>query len=130
MWLRLFVTLACAGMSSCATKAPNYDSNATESLGRIIKKSVVDSRTQSRADQAGTSGMAGVIGYVGTTIASELFVKKTQIEIFEYRIRVSDGREVIVLSDYFANEVGDCVKVLESQMPSYPRFVSANDCQK
>lgn len=116
-------------ITGCATTSPSYDLNARESLGRITSKTQIGTRTQVRADsQNAGPAMASVLGAAGLALGDAL-QKKTSIAIYEYRISTVERREVIVVSDYFGSSVGDCVKVLESARPTYPRFVSALGCE-
>jgi hypothetical protein len=126
----LFPLLSLAmSLAGCATTPPNFDVDAKESLGRITEKTVAGGRTQARADSPSADALVGTIGIVGVAIADGLFQKKTQIAIYAYRIRTADGRQIVVASESFSNEVGDCVKVFESARPTYPRFVSAMGCE-
>ncbi len=74
--------------------------------------------------------LVGTIGLVGVAVADGLFQKKAQVAVYAYRIQTVDGRQATVTSVSFADEVGDCVKLLESPQPTYPRFMSASGCDK
>ncbi|OYU11603.1 MAG: hypothetical protein CFE38_12005 [Comamonadaceae bacterium PBBC1] len=116
-------------IAGCATTSPNYDPNARESLGRITSKRQIGAQTQVRADSHNAGpAIASVLGVAGLALGDAL-QKKTSIAIYEYRISTIERREVVVVSDYFANSVGDCVKLLESAHPTYPRFISAQGCE-
>ena len=111
----------------CAT-TPTYDSQAKESIGKIVAKAPRSTRTQPTADSYNAGPALAQFGILGWVVA-DLLQKKTDVTVYEYRIRTEDGGEVSVLTDYFANQVGECVKLLESSMPTYPRFVSHDICQ-
>jgi hypothetical protein len=116
-------------ISGCASRAPSYDSNARESLGRIISKTQVGEKIQARADSPNMgAALVGIYGGLGLVIGDAL-QKKTTLPVFEYRIKMVDGREVVAVSDYSRDSVGECVKVFESSQPTYPRFVSSDECQ-
>lgn len=111
------------------TTTPNYDSQAKESIGKIVAKAPSSTRTQPTADSYNAGpALASQFGILGLVLG-DVLQKKTDVTVYEYRIRTEDGREVSVLTDYFANQVGECVKLLESTMPTYPRFVSHDICQ-
>lgn len=113
----------------CANQTPSYDPNAVESIGRIISKMQVGAKIQARADSPNMGpALAASLGPVGLGIGDAL-QKKTTLPIFEYRIKTEDGREIVVFSDYSSDIVGQCVRVFESSRPSYPRFISSNECQ-
>ena len=126
----LLFTAASIWVSGCANTAPSYDINATESLGRIVSKNVMGVRNQAAADSwnAGPS-LVGLVGVAGLALGDAL-QKKTVVQVYEYRIRISPSKEVTALSDYSVHQIGECVKVFESQMPTYPRFVSDEGCEK
>ena len=125
--MRLIVGTALL-ITGCATTSPNYDLNARESLGRITTKTQIGTRKQVSADsQNAGPAMASVLGVAGLALGDAL-QKRTSIAIYEYRISTVERKEVVVVFDYFGSSVGDCVKVLESALPTYPRFVSAVDC--
>ena len=112
----------------CASHAPSYDPNALESVGRIVSKMQVGEKTQARADSPNMGpALAGSLGPVGLVIG-DVFQKKTTLPVFEYRIKTTDGREIVAMSDYSLNHVGQCVRVFESSRPTYPRFVSSDEC--
>lgn len=116
-------------ISGCANQAPSYDPNAVESIGRIISKTPVGTKNQARADSPNMGpALAASLGPIGLVFGDAL-QKKTTLQIFEYRIKTEDGREIIVFSDYSSDIVGQCVRVFESSRPSYPRFISSNECQ-
>lgn len=116
-------------MAGCASAPPNYDADARESVGRIIAKQGIAERTQVTADsQDATASLVGVLGPGLANVVGDALQKKTTIPIYGYTIRLVDGREVVVKSEYFASHVGDCVKLFESSRPGYPRFVSSGDC--
>ena len=118
-------------VTGCASTPPNYDPDARESVGRIIAKQVVAGRTQATADSFdATAVLVSVVGPVVAPIVGNALQKKTTIPIYGYTVRLVDGREVLVQSEYFASHVGDCVKLLESSRPGYPRFVSSGDCPR
>src|SRR5260221_319993 len=48
------------------------------------------------------------------------------IDLFEYHVKTADGRRLTVYSEYFAYKVGDCVTLLESSKPTYPRIAPAD----
>jgi hypothetical protein len=126
--MRLIVGTALL-ITGCATTSPNYDLKARESLGRITTKTQIGTRIQVSADsQNAGPAMASVLGVAGLALG-DVLQKRTSIAIYEYRISTVERREVVVVSDYFASSVGDCVKVLESALPTYPRFVSAVGCE-
>lgn len=129
MRIRVLISFVCIWISGCAATAPTYDPHATESLGRVVSKIPVGAKTQVQADSDNANGLEGVIGYVGVSIVNELVQKKTNITIYEYGIRMREGREVAVRTDFSTTKVGECVKVFESVMPTYPRFVSADGCE-
>ena len=111
--MRLIVGTALL-ITGCATTSPNYDLKARESLGRITTKTQIGTRIQVSADsQNAGPAMASVLGVAGLALGDAL-QKRTSIAIYEYRISTVERREVVVVSDYFASSVGDCVKVLES----------------
>jgi len=115
-------------LHGCASQAPSYDPNALETIGRIVSKKQAWEKTQARADSANAGpAIAAAIGPVGL-IVGDVLQKKTSVSVFEYRIISQDGREIIVISDYPFNHVGQCVRVFESSRPSYPRFVSSDEC--
>ena len=115
-------------VSGCASQAPDYDPNARESVGRIVLKTAVGERVQARADSPNMGpALAGGLGGLGLVIGAVL-QKKTTWPVFEYRISLEDGREVVATSDYSGDYVGKCVKVFESSQPTYPRFVSSDQC--
>jgi hypothetical protein len=128
---KLFVlnSIALFLLMGCASPTPGYDPNAKESLGRIIGKEIGQVRTQARADSFNAGpALVGTLGAVGIAIGDSL-EKKTQVPIFRYRIRAEDGREIEVHSEYAMNQVGDCVRLFESERPTYPRFTSADGCR-
>jgi len=120
------VMLLAAG---CATTTPNYDPQARESLGKIIAKDVAGARTQATADSYNPGpAFVGTLGVAGLMLGDAL-QEKTKVAVYEYRVRTEDGRVVSVYSDYANSQVGECVKLLESNRPSYPRFVSDGECR-
>lgn len=125
--MRLIVGTALL-ITGCATTSQNYHLNARESLGRITTKTQIGTRIQVSADSQNSGpAMASVLGVAGMALGDAL-QKRTSIAIYEYRISTVEQKEVVVVSDYFVSSVGDCVKVLESALPTYPRFVSAVGC--
>jgi hypothetical protein len=128
--MRIHALLAIVGIGifGCAA-TPAYDPQATESLGQIVSKTTVGTRTLPGDSGSAGPALVGVIGIAGLALVDALQTK-TKVPILEYRIRLSDGREVTVVTDYFASYVGDCVKVFESKMPTYPRFISGDGCAK
>lgn len=125
-WLCLIVLFA----AGCAARPPNYDPQARESMGRIVAKGVAGMRTQAAADSYNPApAFVAGMGVVGAQLLGDALEKKTSVPVHVYRIRTEDGREVSVLSDYSLSEVGECVKLLESNQPTYPRFVSNSGCR-
>lgn len=117
-------------LAGCATTTPNYDPQARESVGRIVAKGVAGARTQPAADSYNPApAFVAAIGLVGAQLLGDALEKKTSVPVHVYRIQTEDGREVSVLSDYSLSEVGECVKLLESSQPTYPRFVSHSGCR-
>lgn len=116
-------------LSGCAATAPNYDIDARESVGRIVVKNLSTTRSQARADTFNSGPILAVsLGIAGLALGDAL-QPKTDIPVYEFRIRTEDGREVSVFSEYFASHVGDCVKLLESSKPTYPWFISHTGCR-
>lgn len=112
----------------CASHAPSYDINALESIGRIVSKTQVGEKIQPRADSPNMGpALAGSLGPVGLVIG-DVLQKKTTLPVFEYRIKTTNGREIVAMSDYSLSHVGQCVRVFESSQPTYPRFVSSDEC--
>lgn len=122
----MLVLAALPWLSGCAGTQPTYDASARESLGRIVAKTVIGSRAQTRADSPNTSFMA-MYGALGMLVG-EAMRKTSELPVYEYRIRLADGREVRVATTYSANQAGECVKVFESPQPSYPRFITHDGC--
>ncbi len=116
-------------LSGCATPKPSYDINASESLGRIVSKTQVGGKTQQRADSPNLgAALAGTYGIAGLIVGGA-FDKTTTLPVFEFKILLLEGREVVAISEFSeANQVGDCVKVFESSQPTYPRFILSGDC--
>ncbi|MES2280796.1 MAG: hypothetical protein V4542_05225 [Pseudomonadota bacterium] len=126
-----YLLVAALLLSGCATPKPDYDINARESFGRIISRAQLGSKTQQRADSPNLgAALAGPYGIAGF-IAGSAFDKKTTLPIFEFRILLLEGREVVAVSEFAeTNQIGDCVKVFESDQPSYPRFIPSDECKK
>lgn len=116
--------------SGCATRPPNYDSQARESTGKIVAKGVAGTRTQASADSYNPApAFVAAMGVVGAQLLGDALEKKTSVPVYVYRIRTEDGRDVSVVSDYSLSEIGECVKLLESSQPTYPRFVAHSGCK-
>ncbi len=99
-------------------------------MGTIVSKGVAGTRTQAAADSYNPApAFVAAMGIVGAQLLGDALEKKTSVPVHVYRIRTEDGREVSVLSDYSLSEVGECVKLLESNQPTYPRFVSYSGCR-
>lgn len=123
--LALPLLVACAHAPTSGTDF--HDPAAKESAARVLKKDIV----------RGTIRLAGpsVPGtYVPVTMPSDATVfmnaaalpqRSGTIDVYEYRVRTSDGREVVVYSEQFSLEVGGCVIVQESRKASYPRIQRA-----
>ena len=58
----------------------------------------------------------------------EVFANRSTIDIFEYKVRLSDGAIVSIFSEYFAFDLGNCVKVFQSSAPTYPRMAPWSGC--
>lgn len=54
-------------------------------------------------------------------ISGDLF-GSAKIPIFEYVVEHSEGKQVQIFSEYFAYEIGNCVKLFLSDKPTYPRI--------
>jgi hypothetical protein len=116
-------------ITGCAATTPNYDPRARESFGKIVAKDVAGARTQATADSHNPGpAFVGALGVAGLMLGDAL-QEKTKVAVYEYRVRTEDGRLVSVYSDFANSRVGDCVKLLESSQPSYPRFISDDGCR-
>lgn len=124
-----YIFIAFLILSGCATPKPSYDINASESLGRIVSKTQVGGKTQQRADSPNLgAALVGTYGIAGLIVGSA-FDKTTTLPVFEFKILLLEGREVVAVSEFSgANQVGECVKVFESSQPTYPRFILSDEC--
>jgi hypothetical protein len=129
---RRAVALALASLVlSCATRDPNdyYDAAATESMGRIIAKQVIAVDRRPAADAKRTLFVPVTLGGIAYLVMlSNPMAATADIKIFEYVVRLADGTSTAVPSDYFAFEVGDCVRLLRSTRPTYPRIAPGWAC--
>ena len=132
MSARALPVLALSAMLiSCATRDPNdyYDAAATESMGRIISKQVVAVDRRPTAEVKGPLLLPVTVrGVSYLVMLSSPPADTANIKIYEYVIRTADGVTTSVLSEYFAFEVGNCVKLFKSSRPSYPRIAPGWGC--
>ena len=112
---------------ACASTPPTYDSNATETLVRITDKRLFAQHVQGDADKVGMQYMP-IYGVVGAVITNML-TKKQTINLYLYTVKTPSGRQVMVESEYPSFAIGDCMKVLESSQPNYPRLIRAQGCE-
>jgi hypothetical protein len=125
--LRTFISLVLA-LSAVACETPgaggdgSYDPNARETLGRVISRKDTGMTTQ----QARSTTLIPVGG---------LFVPVPMdrgtgpLPVFEYQVKLEDGRTVSIFAWYPHHEVGNCVKVFESTRRDYPRFINSHGCK-
>lgn len=90
----------------------SHDPNAVASNARIVGKRILGERHQAPGD---------------ATAANRAAV--AAIPVFEYRIRPEDGEEALVVSEYFAYAIGDCVTLFRSSRPTYPRIAPSSGCK-
>jgi hypothetical protein len=62
---------------------------------------------------------------LGYALAKGLLDQTSSVDLFEYQVRLQDGRDVVVVREWGNDAPGDCVKVFESSTPrkDYPRMV-------
>jgi hypothetical protein len=120
----------CLALSGCASNYnPDdwYDSKAGEKPGRIIEKKISKIEERGRADSPpGTLipiPAGGAIYFLPINTSSSRGL--AQIPIYEYVVRVNNTEIVSVISEYPSHAVGECVKVLFSSRPSYPRIAQS-----
>ncbi len=122
LWVPLIpiVLSACAGFGS---RAPTYDPDASESIAKIVSK-----REVAKVNRPMGGGIPVVVPVpIGRAM---IFVRlsggglfgSASIPIFEYVVEAQDGNRVQILSEFFAYEVGNCVKLFLSDKPTYPRI--------
>ena len=117
--------------SACATRDPNdyYDAAAKETMGRIVSKQVVAIDRRPTAEVNNTLFIPVVLhGVAYLVMLSNPRADLASIKIYEYVVRTPDGATTSVPSEYFAFEVGQCIKLFTSPRPSYPRIASGWNC--
>jgi hypothetical protein len=117
--------------SACATRDPNeyYDAAAKETMGRIVSKQVVAIDRRPTAEVNNTLFIPVMLhGVAYLVMLGNPLADRASIRIYEYVVRTPDGATTSVPSEYFAFEVGQCVKLFTSTRPSYPRIASGWNC--
>lgn len=126
-WITLVVALV-----GCATRDPNdyFDADAGETMARITRK-VVASVERRPSAEVGKGGLVPIPirGAMYFVALDNPMADPATIKIYEYSVRDGSGTETLVLSEYFAFEVGDCVKLFVSTRPSYPRIALGWGCK-
>ncbi len=109
-------------VAGCTTP-PTYDANAIESSARVTAKVVVGAREQ-KTD--GPVYGAVPIGSVAVPIIGA--GTRTAILVYEYSIIDSERKITKVRSEAPFFEVGQCVKLMTSNAPTYPRLAYGSEC--
>ena len=119
----LLSTLALAGCTTGAGGGGAYDPNARETLGHIVERR--DTGTTTRQAERSTLFPVG-----GLLIPIPLGGRNSPLPVFEHRIALDDGRNVVVYSWYPEHHVGTCIKLFESERSDYPRMINSSGCKQ
>lgn len=129
---KLISTILVSGsLLACASNPGNYDPNAMEILGRVSAKKTAGTFSRTVGPLTGDSTLA-TGGYLGWIVANKLFSQQSTVTLFEYTVKLEDGRTVTVLREWGSDELGACVRVFESptKREDYPRMTSAGGCRQ
>ncbi len=127
--IRSAMTILCGLTVACSTQPIGYDPAAIGVPAQIVYKSAAGEKVQPQADSYNAGpALVGVLGVAGLLLGDAL-EKKTTIPVYKYVVRKENGGDVVVLSEYFGFSVGDCVTLLESQQPTYPRIAPGGVCK-
>lgn len=109
---------------ACSSTSPDYDADAIETQGSVTTRK--EAGTFNRTVQPlGLDASGAIGGYLGYILARRLFDQQSRVTLYEYTVALDGGREVKVVREWGADQVGDCVKVFESLSgrKDYPRMV-------
>ena len=123
-----FLLLGLLALSGCETGAGGggaYDPNATETLGVVEARR--DTGVTTRQSNPSTLLPVG-----GLFVPISLYPSSPVLPIIEHKVKLEDGRQVVVFSWYQEHKVGGCVKLFESKLgrSDYPRLINAGGCKK
>lgn len=124
---RLLILLSCL-LGACAARVPGVDPQAAREDARITAKSIDHRKAQPRADAPSVGpAMVGIMGPSGLMVENTL-PTRTTIAVYRYAVTAKNGTTVEVLSESPAFELGECVVLLTSSKPGYPRLARGGDC--
>ena len=118
-------------LANCAALGihPPFDPDAKETMVRVVDKRVA--ATDVRQSGGGSSTIVP-IATGGRTLFIPLLLSGSgpKLTLYEYVVAFPNGNKLSVFSDYQFYEIGHCVKVFQSDSPTYPRLAPGWDCAK
>lgn len=129
-----YICLATAiSVSACASpKKQAYDINAKETPVRLLTRQFFDydeRKTSSDNYYQFHSFCKGKKCFNFSTDTLDDW-KKVKIPIYEYTVVDSTNIATTVLSEFAGFELGQCLKLLTSNQPTYPRLAFGATCEK
>jgi hypothetical protein len=104
-----------------------YDPEAKEAMVRIVDKRVA--ATDVRQSGGGSSTFVPITAG-GRMLLIPVLISGSgpKLTVYEYVVAFPNGKTLSVYSDYPHYDKGMCVKVFESDRPTYPRLAPGWDC--
>lgn len=123
--MRYFIYALIPVVAAACSTSPSYDPNAREAPARVVGKKVVGSITRETAEVK-----FGTLIPVGKAVLPFFTPGGTAvIPVYEYAVMERDRKVTTVLSEAPVFEIGQCVKLFNSDQPSYPRIAYDAECR-
>lgn len=118
-------------MTACASsQSSSFDPNATETLGRVVEKTMT--RTLNRETNPSVLGLdtAGAMFGIAGVLVAKSKEKRADVIEYSYTVRLQDGRDIQIRSEWTELAPDQCVRIFESktQRTDYPRMTTDDRC--